>query len=233
VCEAIVGPNGGANACEYRALNDNCINNANFLDDEVEVADCSAGDFRRAQCEAIDGPNGRFEACKYKALTDKCINKRNWVDDPALNTADCSPGDYRKAQCEAIEGPNGGAGACIYKVASSECLNNPDFVNPSRSRGESPPPRVNPANIAVPFVAVALLMMAAYFAKSSRTQTTSTPRELRDQWFANNLVTADEASMHYYPPLTNGMQDGASLARSTTTTGSNYSTITRGWFGEP
>jgi hypothetical protein len=167
-------------------------------------------------------------------LAEKCVNKKDWVDDPALNTADCSPGDYRRAQCEAIEGPNGGAGACTYKAATSECLNDPNFVDASPSEGERPPPsaaKANAAEIAVPLVAIAFLVMAAYFVKS-RPQTATSARDFRDQWFANNLVTGKAGARHY-PPHVNGREGEASLARSTATVSSIGSvSSSSGWFGE-
>jgi hypothetical protein len=70
--------------------------------------------------------------------------------------------------------------------------------------------KANLATIVVPLVAVAFLLMVAYFVKSG-TRAVSTPSEFRDQWFANNLVTG-KAGAHYYPPHTNGREGDLWLA---------------------
>jgi hypothetical protein len=118
--------------------------------------------------------------------------------------------------------------ACTTATSTSQTETS-TTANASPSRGESSSVGVkaNPATIVVPLVAVAFLLMVVLFVKSG-TRVVSTPSELRDQWFANNLV-AGEAGAHYYPPHAIGSEGEASLARSTTTVGSASS---GDWFGE-
>jgi hypothetical protein len=138
-CLAILGPNGGKDACRYNNNKKRCVNRGNFVDNESapesepepELANCQVMDGKPNQCRAILGPNGGEDACRYNKNKNKCLNRGRFVDNEfaPIELAKCGGFDTSKADCLAITGPNGGERACRYNSNRNKCVNRGSFVD--------------------------------------------------------------------------------------------------------